>query len=181
MIIKQFEIKGLLLLQTRQFEDDRGKFYETYNHKSYSDFLGEEIVFVQDNLSRSKKNVIRGLHFQSPPFAQGKLVSVLKGAVLDVAVDLRKDSETYGKHLMVELNDTNGLQFWIPPGFAHGFLSLEEDTIFNYKCTNYYAPSHENTLIWNDVDLGINWQLKSPLISKKDQDGLNFINFESPF
>jgi dTDP-4-dehydrorhamnose 3,5-epimerase len=181
MIVKQFEIKDLLLLQLQQFNDDRGIFFETYNEKKYNSFFGEEIQFVQDNLSISKKDVLRGLHFQSPPFAQGKLVSVLKGAVLDVAVDLRKTSETYGKHVMVELNSENGYQFWIPPGFAHGFLSLENDTIFSYKCTNYYSPNHENTLLWNDVDLNVIWPKKNPIISKKDADGLKFITFESPF
>ncbi len=181
MIVKQFEIKNLLLLHVRQFTDDRGLFFESYNDKNYATYLGEEIDFVQDNLSISKKNVLRGLHFQSPPFAQGKLVSVLKGSVLDVAVDLRKESVTYGKHVMVELNALNGYQFWIPPGFAHGFLSLEDETIFSYKCTNYYSPSHEHTLLWDDVDLDINWPVKNPLISKKDAIGLNFITFETPF
>ncbi len=181
MIVKELEIKGLRLLQIRQFSDDRGIFFESFNLKNYSSYLGEEIQFFQDNLSVSKKNVLRGLHFQSPPFAQGKLVSVLKGAVLDVAVDLRKSSATYGKHLMVELSAENAYQFWIPPGFAHGFLSLEDDTIFSYKCTNYYSPEHENTLLWDDVDLNINWPTKNPIISKKDEVGLKFINFESPF
>jgi dTDP-4-dehydrorhamnose 3,5-epimerase len=181
MNLKQFEIQDLLLLQVRQFSDERGLFYESYNHKNYTSYLGDDIQFYQDNLSISKKFVLRGLHFQSPPFAQGKLVSVLKGAVLDVAVDLRKSSATYGKHVMVELSAENGYQFWIPPGFAHGFLSLEDDTIFSYKCTKYYSPEHENTLIWDDVDLNINWPIKNPIISKKDDVGLKFITFESPF
>lgn len=181
MIVKQFVIKDLLLFEVRQFEDERGIFFESYNQKKYQDYLGGEIEFVQDNLSISKKNVLRGLHFQSPPFSQGKLVSVLKGAVLDVAIDLRKDSETYGQHEMVELNATNGHQFWIPPGFAHGFLSIEDDTIFSYKCTNYYSPENENTLLWNDTDLDINWPIKEPLVSKKDALGTKFINFTSPF
>jgi dTDP-4-dehydrorhamnose 3,5-epimerase len=105
----------------------------------------------------------------------------LKGAVLDVAVDLRRHSETYGKHLLVELNAENGLQFWIPPGFAHGFLSLEDETIFSYKCTNYYSPDHENTLLWNDPYIAVEWPINNPIISKKDAIGSDFITFESPF
>ena len=112
---------------------------------------------------------------------QGKLVSVLNGRVIDVAVDIRKDSSTYGQHCMVELSRENGLQFWIPPGFAHGFLALEDETVFNYKCTNYYSPDHEETLLWNDPDLAINWPLIKPIISKKDLVGKIFRNFETTF
>jgi dTDP-4-dehydrorhamnose 3,5-epimerase len=143
--------------------------------------LGVDHVFVQDNVSVSKKNVLRGLHFQHPPMAQGKLVSVLNGRVIDVAVDIRKNSPTYGQHCMVELSRENGLQFWIPPGFAHGFLALEDETVFNYKCTNYYSPDHEETLLWDDIDLKINWPIQNPIISKKDLVGKIFRNFETTF
>ena len=142
---------------------------------------GLTIDFVQDNESISKKNVLRGLHFQIPPFAQGKLVRVVSGSVLDVAVDLRKGSPTYGKHEIVELSADNKRQFWIPPGFAHGFLSLEENTVFNYKCSNYYSPVSERTIKWNDPDLNIDWQINEPIVSEKDQNGLDFVNFVSQF
>jgi dTDP-4-dehydrorhamnose 3,5-epimerase len=181
MTAKKFEIEGLILFQLRQFTDERGLFFESFNAKEYATFLGDDVHFVQDNVSYSKKNVLRGLHFQSPPFAQGKLVSVLKGAVLDVAVDLRKHSKTYGKYVLVELSAENALQFWIPPGFAHGFLSLQDDTIFSYKCTNYYSPEHEYTLLWNDPNIAVEWTTNHPIISKKDAIGSEFINFETPF
>jgi len=181
MIATKLELEGLLLFQLRQFVDNRGMFFESFNNKDYALHLGKDVEFVQDNVSYSKKNVIRGLHFQSPPFAQGKLVCVLKGSVLDVAVDIRRKSLTYGKYIAVELNATNGLQLFIPPGFAHGFLSLEDETVFSYKCTNYYSPGHEDTLLWNDPNLAIEWPVKSPIISQKDAIGKEFINFESPF
>jgi len=181
MIKKEFEIEGLVVLEPRRFHDDRGYFFESFNEQKYSELLGEEAVFVQDNVSCSKMNVLRGLHFQNPPFAQGKLVSVIKGKVLDVAVDLRKDSPTYGQHEIIELSAENGLQFYIPPGFAHGFVALEEDTLFSYKCTNYYSPSHEETLLWNDSNLNINWKCSKPLVSEKDKIGKLFDTFVSPF
>lgn len=177
----KFDIEGLVLIVPRRFHDDRGYFFESFNEEKYKAVLGDSTVFVQDNISCSKKNVLRGLHFQLPPFTQGKLVSVLKGKVLDVAVDLRKDSPTYGQHAIVELSAENGLQFYIPPGFAHGFVSLEEDTLFSYKCTNYYSPSHEETLLWNDSKLGIDWKCVSPLVSAKDEIGKLFDTFVSPF
>src|SRR5574343_116577 len=130
----KFEIEGLVLIEPRRFHDDRGYFFESFNEQKYSELLGEEAVFVQDNVSFSKKNVLRGLHFQNPPFTQGKLVSVLKGKVLDVAVDLRKDSPTYGQHAFVELSAENGLQFYIPPGFAHGFVSRSEERRVGKEC-----------------------------------------------
>lgn len=174
-------IKGLIIIETRRFQDERGYFFESFNHQKFEEILGESIRFVQDNISISSKNVLRGLHFQNPPHAQGKLVSVLRGSVLDVAVDLRKDSETYGKYQSVVLSAENGLQFWIPPGFAHGFLSLEDDTIFSYKCTNYYHPECEESLIWNDSDLAIDWKIKNPIISSKDEIQNNFNTFVTKF
>ena len=176
-----FEIDDLLLIESRLFEDDRGLFYESFNEEKYTKILGTEVRFVQDNISISKKNVLRGLHFQKPPFAQGKLVTVLKGRVLDVAVDLRRNSKTYGKYEIVELSDKNKRQFWIPPGFAHGFCALEDDTLFSYKCSNYYSPEHEETIIWNDRDLAIDWKINNPIISEKDQMGKDFNTFVSPF
>lgn len=181
MIVTKFDIEGLVLLEPRRFLDARGYFFESFNEKSYCELLGTDVQFVQDNVSVSKKDVLRGLHFQTPPFAQGKLVSVLKGKVLDVAVDLRNESPTYGQHKTVELSAENGLQFYIPPGFAHGFVALEEDTIFSYKCTNYYSPSHEGTLLWNDTKLNISWKCNNPIISEKDAIGKDFATFESPF
>lgn len=179
--MQTFEIKDLLLINPRIFEDDRGLFYESFNERKYNEIFGSEINFVQDNISLSKKNVLRGLHFQKPPFAQGKLVTVLKGSVLDVAVDLRKNSVTYGKYEIVELSDKNKLQFWIPPGFAHGFCALEDDTIFSYKCSNYYSPEHEETIMWNDPELSIDWKIINPIVSEKDKIGKDFNTFVSQF
>ncbi len=179
--MKTFEIEGLLLIKPRIFEDDRGFFYESFNETKYNEILGSEIQFVQDNISISKKNVLRGLHFQKPPFAQGKLVTVLRGSVIDVAVDLREKSETYGQYQLVELSENNKLQFWIPAGFAHGFCSLEDDTIFSYKCSNYYSPQHEETIMWNDTDLAIDWKIINPIVSDKDKIGKYFNTFDSPF
>ncbi len=181
MKITKFEIDGLLLLEPRVFEDERGYFLESFNELRYNEFLGGEYCFVQDNVSRSSKNVLRGLHFQYPPHAQGKIVSVVKGRVLDVAVDLRKDSSTYGKSQVVELSEEKHDQFWIPPGFAHGFIALEDDTVFSYKCSAYYHPVSECTLMWNDPDLAIDWQVNDPIISTKDKEGLSFQSFNSPF
>lgn len=181
MNIKTFELEGLLLIEPKIFEDDRGFFFESFNKAKYKEILGENIDLVQDNISVSKKNVLRGLHFQSPPFAQGKLVTVIKGRVLDVAVDLRKDSITYGQSQSIELSAENKFQFWIPPGFAHGFLALEDDTIFSYKCSNYYSPKHENTILWNDPNLGIDWKVNNPIISEKDKYGEEFSTFVSPY
>ncbi len=175
------KIEGLVIIETKRFEDSRGYFYESFNQEKYKELLGEDVNFVQDNVSVSAKNVLRGLHFQNNPHAQGKLVSVLKGSVLDVAVDIRKNSKTYGQHQSVLLSAENGLQFWIPPGFAHGFLALEDDTIFSYKCTNYYDPKSEGSLIWNDADLKIDWKIKNPIISSKDELSGFFNTFVSKF
>ena len=180
METEKLEIEGLIVLKPRLFEDERGVFIENFHEDKYKEIIGD-FCFKQDNQSVSKTNVLRGLHFQSPPFEQGKLVHVAHGSVLDIAVDIRKSSSTYGKHVAVKLDARNKWQFWIPPGFAHGFVALEEDTVFCYKCTNYYAPSHENTLLWNDLDLKINWGTEKSLVSAKDQDGLLFNQFISPF
>ena len=173
-------IQDLVLIQPDVFPDQRGYFFESFQKEKFLN-LGIDAEFVQDNESMSQKNVLRGLHFQLPPFAQGKLVRVVKGAVLDVAVDLRKSSTTYGKWVSVTLDAKNKLMAWIPVGFAHGFLTLEDDTIFQYKCTNYYNKASEAGIIWNDPTLGIEWGTKEPLVSEKDLKGLLFNNLKSPF
>tara|TARA_B100000945_G_C20333976_1_gene573846 strand:- start:155 stop:697 length:543 start_codon:yes stop_codon:yes gene_type:complete len=173
-------IQGLLVFQPNIFVDERGYFFESWSKKKYQD-LGLDMDFVQDNESFSKKGVLRGLHFQNPPFEQGKLVRVIKGAVLDVAVDIRKDSITYGQHFSVELSGENKKVFWIPPGFAHGFVTLEDDTIFMYKCTKDYNKNSEGSLAWNDADLNIDWKVENPLISEKDMLASGFRDLKSQF
>jgi dTDP-4-dehydrorhamnose 3,5-epimerase len=162
------EIEGLIEIQPRIFEDDRGLFFESYNKKVFED-NGLFENFVQDNQSLSVSGVLRGLHFQNPPFAQGKLVSVSKGRVLDVAVDIRKDSSTFGKYQLFELDDRKRNMVYIPAGFAHGFLAIEE-SIFCYKCTNLYNKQSEGGIRWDDPDLNINWGVRNPIVSEKDTD-----------
>lgn len=173
-------IQDLVIIEPRIFEDGRGYFFESYNQKTFADH-GITHQFVQDNQSKSAKGVLRGLHFQRPPHAQGKLVSVLSGAVLDVAVDIRSGSPTYGQHVMVELTADNKRFFFVPPGFAHGFITMEDDTIFTYKCTDLYHPESEDCISWNDPDLNIDWGHDQPLVSGKDQQGQRFADFASPF
>lgn len=167
-------LAGLILLRPRIFGDQRGQFLETFNQEQFNEVVGKSIVFVQDNESTSSKNVLRGLHFQMHPHAQGKLVHVVKGAVLDVCLDLRPNSVTFGQHYKVELNGTTKEMLWIPPGFAHGFVALEDHTLFAYKCTAYYNPTAERTVRWNDPELAIEWGVLEPLISAKDQEGMMF-------
>jgi dTDP-4-dehydrorhamnose 3,5-epimerase len=180
MDFKTFEIEGLVEFQPRVFRDDRGYFLETFSMKWFEP-LGIKPNFVQDNQSVSKKGVLRGLHFQKPPYAQGKLVRVSSGRALDVAVDLRKDSITYGKHVTCVLDAQQQNVFYVPEGFAHGFVALEDDTTFLYKCTDYYQPSAEGGLLWNDPELGIDWGVENPLVSIKDEVLPLLRNFESPF
>ena len=180
MEIEEKEIKGLIEIFPKVFGDQRGFFLETYNASRYNDIL-KNIQFVQDNYSSSNKGVLRGLHFQNPPYSQGKLVQVITGSALDVAVDLRKNSDTYGQHVKVVLSAEKRNQFWIPEGFAHGFLALEDNTIFSYKCTNYYNPQSEVTILWNDRNLQIDWQIDNPIISPKDKEGVLFKDFDTPF
>ena len=168
------KIKDLLIFEPAVFGDDRGYFFESFNNELFNTLADKEVNFVQDNQSMSGANIVRGLHFQNPPFAQGKLVRVIKGEVIDVAVDIRKDSPTYGEHVSVRLSEENKLMFWIPPGFAHGFSSLKEGTIFSYKCTNYYNKESEGSLAWDDTDLGINWEVENPIISEKDKNSVAF-------
>lgn len=180
MKLKKTKIAGLLLIEPEIYTDERGEFFESFNKEKMRQIgLFEE--FVQDNQSISKKGVLRGLHFQKPPFSQGKLVRVVKGAALDVAVDLRKESPTYGQWESVELNDENQLMYYIPPGFAHGFVALVENTVFVYKCSNIYNKASEATILWNDPDLQIDWKVKNPLVSEKDLQGMYFKDFENPF
>ena len=167
-------IKGLLIIEPAVFGDDRGFFYESYNKRHFSALIGREVEFVQDNHSRSVKNVLRGLHYQIN-HPQGKLVRVTQGTVLDVAVDIRKSSSTYGQHIAVELSAENKCMLWIPEGFAHGFLVLSESAEFLYKTTDYWYPEHERTLLWNDRVLKINWNLQAaPTLSNKDAQGFIF-------
>ncbi|NBN99005.1 MAG: dTDP-4-dehydrorhamnose 3,5-epimerase [Flavobacteriia bacterium] len=180
MEIKEEKIKGVYSIFPRIYGDERGYFFESFNKERYDAILSD-FSFVQDNESCSGKNVVRGLHFQEPPFVQGKLVQVLRGKVLDVAVDLRKNSPTFGQHEIIELSAENGVQFYIPEGFAHGFLALEDHTLFSYKCTNRYASDHEKTLLWNDPDLGIPWPSIAMTISSKDQEGVPFKQLETLF
>ena len=161
-------INGVLLIEPKIFVDDRGSFFESFNEKELNE-VGINLPFVQDNQSVSSKNVIRGLHFQRHPNAQGKLVRVVKGRVIDVIVDLRKESLTFGRHYSIELNDKSNQMLWVPPGMAHGFSVLEDQTIFAYKVTNYYNPFSESGIIYNDIDLNINWGIKDPIVSEKDR------------
>ena len=180
MKITPSHIDGLLVITPRVFRDDRGYFAETYSEERYRE-AGIIGSFVQDNQSLSQKGVLRGLHFQKPPFAQGKLVRVIKGSVLDVAVDIRKGSPTYGQYHAEILDEELQNQFWIPPGFAHGFLTLEDNTIFSYKCTQYYNKESEDANRWNDPDVHINWDVENPILSEKEQMASFLKDFESPF
>lgn len=180
MEVIETEIKGLLIIKPRVFADARGYFFESYNEAVFKKH-GVETNFMQDNQSLSSGNVLRGLHFQAPPYDQGKLVRVITGAVLDVAVDIRKGSPTYGKHVALELNEENKTMFFIPPGFAHGFLTLRDQTIFSYKCTNLYNKESEGCILWNDSDLAIDWNCTNPVLSEKDIAGTPFKSFVSPF
>jgi len=180
MEIEHFEIPDLALIKPAIFEDSRGYFFESYSKNKFFD-AGITDDFVQSNQSLSQRGVLRGLHFQLPPFAQSKLVRVIKGAVLDVAVDIRKNSPTYGKHVSVILNEQNKHLLYVPVGFAHGFLTLENNTIFSYKCGNIYDKDSERGIMWNDRDLRIMWNIAAPLLSPKDNLNVAFQDFESPF
>jgi len=179
MIIENTPIKDLMLITPHVFSDDRGYFMETYNQKSLEKVI--QSTFVQDNESRSQKGVLRGLHYQKPPFAQAKLIRVIFGSILDVAIDIRKNSDTYGQHFKHVLSAENKKQLFIPVGFAHGFLSLENDTILNYKCSDFYHKESEASLLWNDEDLNIEWGIKNPILAEKDGLAEKFSTFENPF
>ncbi|MBO2010632.1 dTDP-4-dehydrorhamnose 3,5-epimerase [Hymenobacter negativus] len=181
MEVKTFPIAGLIEFVPRVFADDRGVFFETFSARLMAQ-AGADAQWVQDNQSNSKKGVLRGLHFQRPPHAQAKLVRVGQGRALDVAVDLRPDSPTYGQYQTVELAAARGNMLYIPIGFAHGFIALEDETIFLYKCSDYYAPSAEGGLRWDDATLAIDWGTEvAPLVSGKDNELPSFNDFVSPF
>ena len=168
------KIPDVMILEPKVFGDDRGFFYESFNEKAFLDATGTETKFVQDNHSKSAKNVLRGLHYQIQQ-PQGKLVRVAMGEVFDVAVDLRRNSEYFGQWVGVHLSAENKRQLWVPPGFAHGFLVLSENAEFLYKTTDYYAPAYERSVLWNDSDLGIDWLIdQPPILSGKDQLGSRF-------
>jgi len=173
-------LNGAVLIKPKVFIDERGYFSETFNQQSLNEIIGE-VGFVQDNQSLSQKGVLRGLHFQNAPHAQGKLVRVIKGAVKDVIVDIRKRSPTYGQSFSVELSESNFLMLWVPPGFAHGFLTLENNTVFFYKVSNFYNASSEGCIKWNDKTLNIDWGTNDVLVSKKDEEGEEFQAFNSLF
>ena len=180
MKITKTKIEGLLIIDPQVFGDERGFFLETYNQEKYKE-AGVEYDFVQDNLSKSAKGVLRGLHYQVNPCAQGKLIQVIQGAVLDVAVDIRFGSPTFGQYVSVELDEKNKKQFWISPGFAHGFISLADETVFSYKCTSLYRPESERGIMWNDSDLNIDWKIKNPIVSEKDGKNKLFKDIEEDF
>lgn len=163
-------IPDLVIIEPRLFRDERGYFFESFSQREFTEKVCNT-TFVQDNESKSSYGVLRGLHFQKPPYAQSKLVRVVKGAVLDVAVDIRRSSPTFGQHVAVELTEDNHLQFFIPRGFAHGFAVLTDEVIFQYKCDNFYAPQSEGALAWDDPDLGIDWRLPAEkvILSEKDR------------
>lgn len=175
-------LSGVYVFEPKKFIDSRGYFMESYNKQLLKEYIGD-INFVQDNESKSTYGVVRGLHFQKPPFAQAKLVRVVHGKVLDIAVDIRKGSATFGQHFAIELSDENHRQLFIPRGFAHGFSVLSNEVVFQYKCDNYYQPSSEGAVLWNDSELNINWAIDNEhvILSDKDKNNSIFAELNSPF
>lgn len=169
MEIIKTNIEGVVIIEPRIFKDDRGYFFESFSQREFEEKVCKT-TFVQDNESKSSYGVLRGLHFQKPPFAQSKLVRVIKGAVLDVAVDIRKGSPTFGQYVSVELTGENHRQFFIPRGFAHGFSVLSEEVIFQYKCDNFYSPQSEGAIAWNDPDLNIDWRIPAEKVVLSEKD-----------
>ncbi len=180
MKVQQTGFEGLYIIQPSVFEDKRGYFFESWNQQKFRD-QGLDFDFVQDNQSMSAANVLRGLHFQVPPWEQGKLVQVTQGSALDVVVDLRKDQPTFGQNYKLVLSSREKNMLWIPPGFAHGFLTLEDNTLFFYKCTQLYNKESERAILWNDPQLNIDWGIENPVVSEKDKSAMNFRDFNSPF
>ena len=180
MQVEKTFIDGLLIIKPDVFEDSRGYFFETFSKYKYKK-TGIDADFVQDNVSKSIRGTIRGLHYQVGEFAQAKICSVFKGSVIDIAVDIRFGSPTFGKYFSIELSDENKNQLWIPAGFAHGFIVKTDDTIFTYKCTAPYHKESERTIIYNDNDLNINWQVDDPIVSDKDLEGISFKNIRKDF
>jgi dTDP-4-dehydrorhamnose 3,5-epimerase len=180
MIIKETGFNGLLVIEPSVYEDERGYFFESWNYEKFRQ-SGLDFTFLQDNQSMSGANVLRGLHFQLPPWEQGKLVRVISGSVLDVVVDLRRNEPTFGKNFKYIISSEKKNMLWIPPGFAHGFLTLEEKTIFFYKCTQVYNRESDAAIAWNDPDLAIDWGTENPTVSLKDRTAPLFKDFNSPF
>ena len=180
MQVQTTSADGLIIIDPMVFKDNRGCFYESYNKIQFSN-LGIYEEFVQDNESESQQNVLRGLHFQIPPHSQTKLVRVITGAVKDIVLDVRKTSPTFGQHYSFELSEENKLMLLIPEGFAHGFVTLRDNTIFSYKCSRPYNPTSERIIKWDDEDININWGIKNPIVSGKDKNGVSFKSFISPF
>ena len=176
-MIERFFDGDVVVYQTKLYEDNRGFFYESYNSERFNDIIGKNIIFLQDNHSKSMKGVMRGIHYQRPPFEQAKLVRVVAGSIIDLAVDLRIESPTFGQHVMVELSEANKKQIWIPEGFGHAFLSLEADTEVLYKTNNYYSVDHEVSLSFLDKELGISWPQAVANFSEKDGQGLTLSEF----
>jgi dTDP-4-dehydrorhamnose 3,5-epimerase len=180
MIVEKTELKGVLIIKPVSFKDDRGYFFESFKKNVYSEHgISEE--FVQDNISKSVKGTIRGLHYQVGEFAQGKLCQVLLGKVLDVAVDIRFGSPSFGKYAVAELSEENHHQLWIPPGFAHGFSVLSDKAVFHYKCTQYYSKPHERSINFADPFLNIDWKVSNPLVSSKDTEAKYLKDIEKDF
>ena len=167
MKVQKTKLKDVFLIKPKVFHDNRGYFFESFNAKAFQQLTKIKANFKQDNQSLSSKNVLRGLHFQKPPYAQAKIVSVIKGEVLDVVVDIRKNSNTYGQHIIENLSEDNHHQLYIPEGMAHGFLTLSDETIFCYKCSDYYNKEAEDSILWNDESLNINWGHLIQLFQKK--------------
>ena len=176
-------IEGVLILEPKVFKDERGYFFESFIERDFSACVSPDVRFVQDNESKSSYGVVRGLHFQKPPYCQSKLVRVLSGRVLDVAVDIRKGSPTFGQYVAVELSGENKLQFFVPRGFAHGFSVLSEEAVFQYKCDNFYAPSSEGAIAWDDPEIGIDWKVPSDkvVLSAKDKAHKRLSEADIPF
>lgn len=183
MNVIKTDIEGVVILEPTVFGDNRGYFFESFNAREFAEKTGIGVNFVQDNESKSRFGVLRGLHFQLPPYTQSKLVRVVKGRVLDVAVDIRKDSPTYGQYVSCEMSEDNKLQFFVPKGFAHGFCVLSDEALFQYKCDDFYHPEAEGAIAWNDPEIAIKWPLEADevILSEKDMHHPTLKNFVSPF
>ena len=183
MEVIKTDIEGVLILEPKVFGDNRGYFFESFNSREFAEKTGVEVNFVQDNESKSRYGVLRGLHFQLPPYTQSKLVRVVKGCVLDVAVDIRKGSPTYGKYVSCEMSEDNKRQFFVPKGFAHGFCVLSEEAVFQYKCDDFYHPEAEGAIAWNDPGIDIHWPIAANevILSEKDMHHPFLNDFVSPF
>lgn len=180
MKVTKVNIDGLLIFEPQVFEDERGYFFESYNQKTFTEHIGE-VSFLQDNISKSTKGTVRGLHYQVGEFAQGKLCQVIAGRVLDVVLDIRFGSPTFGNYFEIEMSAENHKELWIPSGFAHGFSVLSGEAIFMYKCTNLYSKAHERAILYNDPDLRIDWKVDNPIVSEKDLLAKKFMEIEKDF